>query len=74
MSKRITDEERVVNFFAEAGLEKAQTLFNVVRGIMRSRTTEEGPQPVKTRKPRGKNKPKTTGSASTDTAVSAGAA
>ena len=58
MSKRQTDEERIVNFFTNATPEQATTLLNVINGIMRSRkppTTKGGkgktgaaasPQPI----------------------------
>lgn len=42
MSTRITDEERIVNFFQNGDPKKAETLLNVIKGIMRSRTPEAG--------------------------------
>jgi len=41
MSRRQTDEERIVNFFHQAEYAKVTTLYNVVRGVMRARTEEE---------------------------------
>lgn len=40
MAKRITDEERIIGFFhANKGTEKASTLFNIIRGVMRQDMT-----------------------------------
>jgi len=37
-TKRISDEEVIVSFFNHAEQGKAETLFNVIKGIMRHRT------------------------------------
>lgn len=37
MASRLTDEERIVQWFTEADLASARSVFRVVRGIMRTR-------------------------------------
>ncbi len=37
MSKRISDEERVVEFFNTAETSKVETVFNVIRGVVKRR-------------------------------------
>lgn len=47
MAKRISREEIVMDFFQEATFDKAETLFNLVRGVMKKRTVKEGKAPAK---------------------------
>jgi hypothetical protein len=42
MSRRQTDEERIVNFFTNATPEQATTLLNVITGIMHTKKPQPG--------------------------------
>jgi len=42
MSRRQTDEERIVNFFTNATPEQATTLLNVINGIMHTKKPQAG--------------------------------
>ena len=54
MSRRLTDEERIVNFFMQATPEQAETLLNVINGIVRGKKpaapkknrTKAAPEPI----------------------------
>jgi hypothetical protein len=37
MATRLTDEERIVEFFTNATPEQAETLLNVIKGIVRTK-------------------------------------
>jgi hypothetical protein len=43
MSKRISPEENVVNFFNTADLAKVEVVFNIVKSIVKTRTSKVTP-------------------------------
>lgn len=49
MPKRISDEQRIVEFFSSEGAQRVQTMFNVVQGIIRSRKDITWPRKPKTK-------------------------
>ena len=56
MSKRISDEVRILDFFEGASIERASALFNIVASRMKGRLSPENvtPAPTKKRKRRSK--------------------
>lgn len=52
MSKRISEEARVMDFFETADKVKVETVFNLVKGTMARRFPKATPATSKPRKPR----------------------
>lgn len=50
MPKRISDEQRIVDYFSVESIDKVEVLYNIVQGIMRRRTQK----PTAVRKPKAK--------------------
>lgn len=46
MSKRVTDEERIVNFFSTAHMEKIEAISNIIRAVIRERMRQLDNGPV----------------------------
>jgi hypothetical protein len=55
MGRHVTDEERIVDFFNTASTDKAETLLNVINGIMRTRT--KGVKTTRSNKNKGSETP-----------------
>jgi hypothetical protein len=51
MAKRMTEVERVTSFFEEAEFVRADTVFDVVKGVMKKRAVKEGKATKKKDKP-----------------------
>lgn len=51
MAKRISPEEVVVNFFNTADKAKVETVFNIVKGIVKGRLSNGAKPTTKTTKP-----------------------
>ena len=45
MAKRISDEERIANYFQATSLESATVMFNVVKGILKQRSAPQNVAP-----------------------------
>jgi hypothetical protein len=54
MAKRISQEEVVVTFFNTADLAKVETVFNIIKSIVKTRTagTAKAVKPVKVKAPK----------------------
>jgi hypothetical protein len=65
MAKRITEEETIIHFFQHADQAKKETVFNIVKGIMRASTGSSAPNGsgAKAKGARSKAKPATSSAA-----------
>lgn len=52
MSKKTNIEEQIVNFFQSGDDSKVETLFNVIKGVMKNRAAKPAVVKTSSRKPR----------------------
>jgi len=60
MAKRITAEEKILEYFQTADLNKVEVVYNLAHKVLKTRQVAAAPAPVKavkTRKPRTKKAP-----------------
>lgn len=60
MSKRVTVEEQIVEFFNTADTAKVETVFNIVKGVVKRRLNGTAKKATKTTKPVAAVKPAAT--------------
>lgn len=57
MSKRISTEQRILDYFDQQPLATAEAIFNLVAGRMKQRRAAEAPRPARTKVSRMKTQP-----------------